>query len=96
MKNLYTQLTEGERNQIYALIKGGKGNNEIARLLGRSSGTISREIRRNTGGARIQAPASAKEGRRKKRKGSLSEDDERVRNLYREEIKGRMVPRTDQ
>ena len=69
MKNLYTQLTEGERNQIYALIKGGKGNNEIARLLGRSSGTISREIGRNTGGRGYRPQQAQKKAEERREKG---------------------------
>lgn len=45
----YTQLTEGERNQIYALNKQGFSANAIARLMKRSQSTISRELARNTG-----------------------------------------------
>jgi len=46
----YTQLTEGERNQIYALHKEGFSNAAIAQRLERDPSTISREISRNTGG----------------------------------------------
>lgn len=49
MGKSYTQLTEGERNQIYALLQVKKTQPEIARILGRDKGTISREIKRNTG-----------------------------------------------
>ncbi|OOZ38066.1 IS30 family transposase [Solemya elarraichensis gill symbiont] len=45
----YSQLTEHERYQIYALKKGGHSQKEIAWLLGRSPSTISRELRRNKG-----------------------------------------------
>lgn len=45
----YTRVTEAERSQIYALRQAGKGNNEIARLIGRDRGTVSREVRRNRG-----------------------------------------------
>lgn len=48
--NQYTQLTEGERNQIYALLKEGFSIIRIASRLERSKSTISREIKRNTGG----------------------------------------------
>jgi len=48
MRN-YTQLTQEERYQIEALIKAGNSLSEIARILGRSKSTISREARRNTG-----------------------------------------------
>lgn len=42
-------MTIEERSQIYALRQAGKGNNEIAQILGRDKSTISREVRRNTG-----------------------------------------------
>jgi transposase, IS30 family len=45
----YNQLTESERYQIYALKKAGHIQEDIARLLGRSPSTISRELRRNKG-----------------------------------------------
>lgn len=45
----YTQLTQEERYQIYALLKAGHHQTEIALILDRHKSTISREIRRNTG-----------------------------------------------
>ena len=45
----YTQLTQEERYQIYALKKAGHSQAEIATLLGRDKSTISRELRRNQG-----------------------------------------------
>lgn len=45
----YTRVTEIERSQIYALRQAGNGNNEIARIIGRDKGTVSREVRRNMG-----------------------------------------------
>jgi transposase, IS30 family len=45
----YTRVTEIERSQIYVLRQAGKGNNEIARMIGRDKGTVSREVRRNKG-----------------------------------------------
>ncbi len=46
----YTQLTQEERYQIIdALMKAGHSLSEIARILGRSKSTISREVRRNKG-----------------------------------------------
>jgi len=45
----YTQLTQEERYQIYALMKAEHNQAEIAMILGRHKSTISREIRRNTG-----------------------------------------------
>ena len=46
---MYTQLTQEERYQIYALMKAGHSQSEIATLLGRHKSTISRELRRNQG-----------------------------------------------
>ena len=45
----YTQLTHEERYQIYALKKAGHIQAEIARVIDRNPGTISRELRRNRG-----------------------------------------------
>ena len=45
----YTQLTQEERYQIHALMKAGHSFSDIARILGRSKSTISREVRRNKG-----------------------------------------------
>lgn len=46
----YTQLTEGERNQIYALNKQGLTQSEIAQAMSRDKSTICRELNRNRGG----------------------------------------------
>lgn len=45
----YTQLTCGERYQIYSLLKAGHLPSEIARLIERDKSTISRELHRNRG-----------------------------------------------
>lgn len=45
----YYQLTEEERYQIYAFLKAGKNQKQIAEELKRSPATISRELSRNTG-----------------------------------------------
>jgi len=45
----YQQLTENERYQIYALLKEGCSQIQIARHLNRHPSTISRELQRNTG-----------------------------------------------
>jgi len=62
----YTQLTEHQRYQIYALMKAGHNQTEIADTLEVHKSTISREIRRNRGG-RGYRPKQAQrlaEGRR--------------------------------
>ncbi len=45
----YSQLTEGQRYQIEVLKQAGKIQKDIATLIGVSAGTISRELKRNTG-----------------------------------------------
>ena len=45
----YTQLTQGQRYQIYALKKMGHDQTEIAKCLGVNKSTISREFSRNQG-----------------------------------------------
>ena len=46
----YKHLSQTERYQIYALMKAGQDQTQIARLLDRSKSTISRELVRNCGG----------------------------------------------
>jgi IS30 family transposase len=45
----YTQLTQEQRYQIYALLKIGHNGTEIAKVIGSHKSTISRELRRNCG-----------------------------------------------
>jgi len=45
----YHRLTEGERNQVYALKKVGFPQRAIADQIGVNKSTISREFKRNTG-----------------------------------------------
>ncbi|MCK4627727.1 MAG: helix-turn-helix domain-containing protein [Sedimentisphaerales bacterium] len=44
----YSQLTDGERNQFYALRKAKMPMTEIANQLGRSRATLYNELARNT------------------------------------------------
>jgi len=45
----YTQLTREQRYQIYALMKAGQNQSQIAVVIGCHKSTISREVRRNCG-----------------------------------------------
>jgi IS30 family transposase len=45
----YTQLTREQRYQIYALMKAGHNQSQIAVVVGCHKSTISRELRRNCG-----------------------------------------------
>ena len=45
----YHRLTEGQRNQVYALKKAGLKQYAIADQIGVNKSTISREFKRNTG-----------------------------------------------
>lgn len=51
----YKRLSIEERNEIFILLNGGKGVNEIAKRLKRSKSTISREIKKNHGRNRYRA-----------------------------------------
>jgi transposase, IS30 family len=51
----YTQLTEGERNQIYILNKEGFRPSKIAQRIDRDPSTVSRELKRNRGGCGYRA-----------------------------------------
>ena len=45
----YTQLTQEQRYQIYALMKAELNQTKIAMIIGVHKSTISRELRRNAG-----------------------------------------------
>ncbi len=45
----YTQLTQEERYRIYAFKQTGYSQAEVAAIVGRDKGTISRGLRRNQG-----------------------------------------------
>lgn len=45
----YTQLTQGQRYQISALLKMGHNQTEISKVIGKHKSTISRELERNCG-----------------------------------------------
>lgn len=45
----YTQLAREQRYQIYALLKAGRNQSEIAMIVGCHKSTVSRELRRNRG-----------------------------------------------
>jgi IS30 family transposase len=68
MAKSYHHLTYEERCQIYALLKRGISKLSIAKELGHSASTISREIKRNTGnrGYRFKQAQEKAEDRRHK------------------------------
>ncbi len=45
----YKQLTHGQRYQIYALLKAGHNQTDIAAFIQVHKSTVSRELRRNRG-----------------------------------------------
>jgi IS30 family transposase len=49
MSKKYSQLTDEERIEMYAMKQAGKSSQQIAAALGRHRSTIYREVRRNTG-----------------------------------------------
>jgi IS30 family transposase len=51
----YTHLTPYERGQIQALLESGVSKSEIARRLGRSKSTVTREVNRNSSRTRYRA-----------------------------------------
>ena len=90
MGMLYSQLTEGERNQIYALKQARVSNRRMAKILGKDVSTISREIRRNCGqrGYRPkQAHRKAQERRQTARRKKMTPEvvtyiEEKLREEY--------------
>lgn len=74
----YSQLTSEQRYQIYALLKAGHAQTEIAQVVDKHKSTISREIRRNTGGRGyrpIQAQRLCEQRKQGKYKGRFSASD---------------------
>ncbi len=57
----YKRMTEADRRQIHRWRQEGDGQRELARRLGRSASSISRELSRNTGGRRSYRPKQAHE-----------------------------------
>ena len=61
----YTQLTQEERYRIYAFKQTGYSQTEVAAIVGRDKGTISRELRRTltqSGLEGLPAPAVSPAG----------------------------------
>jgi IS30 family transposase len=71
----YTQLTQEQRYQIYALLKTEHSQTKIASVIGVNKSTISRELRRNRG----------KRGYRPKQAHRLAQERRRqaVKNVFR-------------
>ncbi len=96
----YTQLTCEQRYAIYALKKRGETQTTIAETIGVHKSTVSREIRRNTGGRGYrykQAHRFAIKRRKAKANKRITEDDwNEVEKLIRkdlspEQISGRLT-----
>ena len=85
----YRHLTYDKRCQIYALLKSGHAKTEIAELLGVHRSTITKELKRNTGGKgyrylQAQEKASARRAAasgapRKMKPGLVREIEEKLR-----------------
>ena len=73
----YSQLTQIQRYQIYALLGIGHQQTEIAGIIGVHKSTVSREVKRNTGkkGYRPKQAHQKAQGRRTKAKTRISESD---------------------
>ena len=69
--NRYHHFTIKERESLLILIKKGKKNCEIAKILGRSPSSISREIRRNTPEREEYSAITSEENYRTRRKRSV-------------------------
>ena len=79
-KEKYKRLTNGEREEISRFLASGKSLREIARLLSRGTGTISREIKRNSGKTGYRAfsasnRAKAAASSRRKGKSKIAKDN---------------------
>jgi len=84
----YSQLTSEQRYQIYALLKKAHTLTDIAQVIGVHKSTISRELKRNTGGRGyrpIQAHNKALERREEKVRFGIAEATwQRIEQLLRQ------------
>lgn len=95
---IYTQLTQEQRYQIYALLKMEHSQSEIAKAIGVHRATVCRELKRNCGkrGYRAQQAHQFAQTRRKKVKTRIRAEDwalveENLRQDWSpEQISGRM------
>jgi IS30 family transposase len=90
----YTHLTIEEREKAMVLHKQGMKNNEIARELGRSPSTISREMKRNMGSdgySAIEAQRKYKQ-RRKRSRRRLIFSNEAAANYVKERLNQQWSP----
>jgi len=79
-KKKYKRLTNGEREEISRQLASGKSMTEIGRLLSRDTGTISREIKRNSGKTGYRAFSASKRAEvaassRKKGKSKIAKEN---------------------
>lgn len=56
----YTHLTEEDRNQLVVLLNRGKSIRDVAKVLGRSPSSVSREVKRNFGKTKYRANTAQK------------------------------------
>jgi IS30 family transposase len=85
----YGQLTEAERCEIFRLRAEGMSQSEIARLIGRDKGTISRELRRNALPKTGYMPVTAERmalGRRHRKRKSKIERSSSLREIVHEQL----------
>ena len=85
----YKQLTYEQRFEIYALLKAGLNQTQIANIVGVSKSTISREIKRNTG-LKGYRPKQANERTFERRKNA----DKHVR--FNDELKATVITYLEQ
>ena len=67
----YTHIEENERRRIECAIEAGKGVREIARLTGRSPGTISEELARNSVRKKYTRTAAEVKAKRRRKQSKL-------------------------
>ena len=67
MRKDYQHLCQRERSVIYHMNQAGKTQTEIARCLGRSQGTISKELKRNGDGKSYKIREAQRKAAKRKR-----------------------------
>ena len=91
----YTQLTQEQRYQIYALLKIEPSQTKIAAVLGVHKSTISRELQRNRGQRGYRPQQAHRFAQQRRRKVSPKSHTNRYVDKDRRKASARLEPRTN-
>jgi IS30 family transposase len=91
---MYKHLTLKERYQIWSFFENGKSRNQIARKIGRSVSTVSRELKRNKSPGQHYEPEMAEELAKKRKQNAHKHErfTKEMKKIVEEKINGGWSP----